>query len=364
LAERLKLKKILFICQQRLNRSPGQRFRFEQYIDFLASHGFQSKLAYLLSAEDDKIFYSKGKHFKKAIIFFKILVKRLKDVLISFRYDTVFIFREAFFVGPAWFEFLLSLSSAKVIFDFDDAIWIPNVSEANKSLIWLKNFKKIKHIIKMANMIFAGNQYLADYALQFNKNVKIIPTTIDTDSYRRSAASNEKNTICIGWTGSQTTIQHFDLIVPVFKKIKNKYKEKIAFKVVVNGKYVNDDLKIIGTSWSKERELEELLDFDIAIMPLPNDEWAKGKCGLKALQCMALNIPVVISPVGVNMEIIQDGVNGFLADSEEEWVQKLSQLIDSQELREEMGRQARQTVVEKYSVESQKERYLKFIKNI
>ena len=121
---------------------------------------------------------------------------------------------------------------------------------------------------------------------------------------------------------------------------------------------MNEELGIKGIGWNKEDEIKELSSFDIGIMPLPNDEWSSGKCGLKGLQYMALSIPTVMSPVGVNNEIIKDGENGVLADTKEEWVERISLLIDSRELREKMGAAARKTVVEKYSTESQKEVYL------
>jgi glycosyltransferase involved in cell wall biosynthesis len=116
-------------------------------------------------------------------------------------------------------------------------------------------------------------------------------------------------------------------------------------------------LDIQGIKWCKETELSELSRFDVGIMPLPDDQWSRGKCGLKGLQYMALEIPAIMSPVGMNTEIISDGVNGFLAGSDEEWVKKLSFLIDSKPLREKIGRKGRETVVARYSVSSQKDIY-------
>jgi glycosyltransferase involved in cell wall biosynthesis len=151
---------------------------------------------------------------------------------------------------------------------------------------------------------------------------------------------------------------HFEYAIPFLRKINEKYGNDITFKVIGDSSYQNEELNIVGISWNEADEIKELSGFDIGIMPLPDDEWAKGKCGLKGLQYMALEIPTIMSPVGVNTEIIQDGVNGFLAVDIDEWVEKLSLLIESLALREKLGKAARKTVLEKYSFESQKQNYL------
>ncbi|MES2621370.1 MAG: glycosyltransferase family 4 protein [Bacteroidota bacterium] len=350
--------KVLFITNHRKDRSPGQRFRFEQHLDFLEKNGYEITFSYFLNERDDRLFYSSGNYFHKVRILIKNIWMRAMEVITANQYDIIFIFREATVLGTSLFEKWMAKSKAKLIFDFDDSIWIDNVSEGNKNLSFLKNAKKTSDIITVCDLIFAGNQYLADYAKQFNKNVRIIPTTIDTQEYQRIPISKQDNKVCIGWSGSFSTIQHFKYALPALTEIKKKYGDKISVKVIGDAKYKNEELGVISLNWNKEDELKELSSFDIGIMPLPDDEWAKGKCGLKGLQYMALEIPTIMSPVGVNSEIIQDGTNGFLAFDKEEWIDKLSQLIESDEKRKAMGLAARKTVVEKYSVASLKERYL------
>jgi len=339
---------ILFIAAHRPGRSPSQRFRFEQYFDYLAENGWNCRLSYLLSEKDDKIFYQPGKFFLKTIILFKSIITRFRDLASKNKYDIIFIQREAFMTGSVFFEKRFSKSRAKIIFDFDDAIWNLDISDANKKLGFLKNPSKTAKIIALSDLIFAGNQYLADYAKQFNKNVMVIPTTIDT-SYHEEAKGKKEEGICIGWTGSLTTIKHFQFAVPVLEKLKIKYGDRITFKVIGDKNYTNKNLGIAGTAWSGETEIQELQSIDIGIMPLPDDEWAKGKCGLKGLQYMALGIPTIMSPVGVNTEIISQGVNGFLASMEEEWLEKLQLLIENPDLRKKFKTEGRKTVEEKYS---------------
>jgi glycosyltransferase involved in cell wall biosynthesis len=220
----------------------------------------------------------------------------------------------------------------------------------------MKNPGKTAKLISLADLVFAGNQYLADYAHHHNENILIVPTTIDTDEYKQTPFRDAEQ-LCIGWSGSITTIRHFEVVIPVLHRLKNKYGNKLVFKVIGDANFSVQELGIQGIRWSKQDELDELSKIDIGIMPLPDDEWSKGKCGLKGLQYMALGIATVMSPVGVNTEIIQNGTNGFLATTDDEWFGVLCQLIDDADLRKRMGEAARKTVVEKYSVESQKKVY-------
>jgi glycosyltransferase involved in cell wall biosynthesis len=353
--------KILFLTVHRPNRSPSQRFRFEQYLPYLKEKGFECNHFFLLDEKADKIFYSHGKIISKLFLAIKSAQKLFKLTLQANDYDFIFIQRECFMLGTSYFEKRFSKSKAKLIYDFDDSIWLLDVSNANKAFAWLKNPDKTSKIITLSDIVVAGNSYLAAYAKQFNQNIKLIPTTVDTDLYFRKK-SNQGDKICIGWSGSLTTIKHFETAIPVLKKLKSKYGDKLIIKVMGDENYTNNDLGINGIKWSSETELEELSTFDIGIMPLPNDQWAKGKCGLKGLLYMSIEIPTIMSPVGVNTEIINDGENGFLATSDEEWINKLSALIESKTLREKIGKAGRDTVVNKFSVESQKSNYLALFK--
>lgn len=360
---RLAMKRILFVAAHRPNRSPSQRFRFEQYIKYLEENGYHCHQSFIIKEHYEKRFYNPGNFTHKAYIFLRSFVKRLWEVVRYFNYDIIFVQREAFMTGTTIFEYLYTKTNAKLVFDFDDSIWIHDVSDANKKLGWLKNPDKTSKIIELSDLVFAGNEYLADYARRFNKNVVIIPTTIDTNEYKNLHLNNHPS-ICIGWSGSMTTIKHFEYAIPFLLEIKKKYGDKVSFKVIGDASYRNEALGITGIAWNKEEEIKELSTFDIGIMPLPHDEWAKGKCGLKGLQYMALEISTIMSPVGVNTEIIKDGVNGFLAETNEEWINKLSLLIDSLDLRLQMGREGRRTVEKSYSVESQKENYLRYFNEL
>lgn len=356
-------KKILFIVHHRPNRSPGQRFRFEHHLEFLKQNGFEIKYSYLLNEFDDKIFYSKSKIILKFWILIKSFFIRFYDFFRAYNYDIVFIYREAFMLGTVIFEKLYKLTGAKIVFDFDDAIWLNDTSEGNQNLKWLKNANKYKKIIELSDIIFAGNKFLSEYASNFNNNIVILPTVINTSYHKPEKTQKDYNKICIGWTGSSTTLKHFETAIPFLKKIKDKF-DNVYFKIIVNTEYYCKELETKSTLWNVNTEIQDLSEIDIGIMPLPNDDWSKGKCGFKGLQYMSLCIPTIMSPVGVNTEIIEDGINGFLANTENEWIEKVSQLIYSEQLRKNLGNSGYKTIIEKYSVDSQKHRYLEILINL
>lgn len=357
-------KKALFICLHRPDRSPSQRFRFEQYLGYLNENGYDCQHVFLLDAQDDKTFYSRRKLLSKARILISSVMLLIKHTYFK-KYALIFVQREAFMLGTAFFEKQMSKRS-KLIFDLDDSIWMTqtgDIKSANKFLYFLKDPNKTKHIIEAAHMVFAGNPYIADFASKHNKNVKIVPTTIDTDEYAYVKRTDEGQ-ICIGWSGSVTTIIHFEFVLEALKVIKKKYGERVRFLVVGSADFKNEELGIVGLPWSKERELEDFRSMDIGLMPLPDDEWTKGKCALKGLQYMSFGIPCIMSPVGVNSAIIQDGVNGFLASNQAEWVKSLSDIIDSFELRQRIGKAGRDTVVNQYSIEANKVLYVKYFNEL
>jgi glycosyltransferase involved in cell wall biosynthesis len=357
-------REILFATVHPPGRAPSQRFRYEQYVDFLAEHGFRTTFAPILRADDYAAVYREGDYLRKGVIAARGLARRLADARRLPRFDIVFVQREAMQLGTSWFEALSARSRPRLVYDFDDAIWLPNVSDANRKLAWLKRPAKTAKLIGMADLVLAGNAYLADYARPINPRVSIVPTTIDTDHHVRDTSARKTAEICIGWTGSPTTIQHFDLIVPVLHRVKERYGEHVRFKLIGDGRYRNEALGIRGQDWDASTEISELSAIDIGVMPLPDDEWARGKCGLKGLQYMALEIPSVMSPVGVNTEIVEDGVNGFLAADGDEWFDKLCKLIDSESLRRELGSRSRETVESRYSVRSQRDRYLSLLNGL
>lgn len=358
-----KTHKVLIVADHRKDRSPNQRFRIEQYITYLSENGFECELSPLLDADDDKVFYASGAILQKISIILKSIRKRKQDLRNIKKYSLVFLVRQSLLTRGTWFEKAVKDKNIPIIYDFDDAIWLSDVSNANKAFAWLKDPTKIETSIRLSSLIFAGNDYLADYARQFNKRISVIPTTIDIGEYK-PLEKKKSQILTIGWSGSLTTIKHFEYALPFLSKLKAEYGDLIQIKVIGDANYRNEELGIVGQAWKKDTEVEDLCEFDIGIMPLPDDKWAKGKCGLKGLQYMALGIPTIMSPVGVNSSIIQQGENGFLASDESQWLTYLRELLTNAELRRTVGLKARQTVEQKYSSQVWKETYLETFRKL
>ncbi len=340
----------------RKGRAPSQRFRFEQYLDYLTSQGFVCHYSTLISASDDPFYHGKGHLLKKVLIGMKALLIRIRDVLRMNQYDIIFISRRAFLTETMFFEWIFSHSRASIVFDIDDAIWIDAVSDYNRKFAWLKGKSNTQNIVRLSDLVFAGNRYIADFALRHNESVVIVPTTIDTAMYK-PADKAERSEVVIGWSGSWSTIQHFRLAIPALRLLKARYQDRIRFKVIGDKNFHEESLGIVGDAWVEATEVKDLLEIDIGLMPLPDDQWSWGKCGLKGLQYMALEIPTLMSPVGVNNEIIQHGINGYLCLTQEDWVNSLTVLIEDAQLRKSIGKAGRQTVVDRYSVDAWKSAY-------
>lgn len=354
-------KTIFFLAPYPKGKAPSQRFRFEQYLSFLEEMGFNCTVYSFLSEKGWETIYKKGSFFAKMGAVLYAFHKRLLLLFKLNKADFLFIHREASHVGPPIFEWIISkVLRRKFIYDFDDAIWLPNYSEQNAKFERLKNYKKVNKVMAWADTVTAGNEYLKNYALQFNQNVHVLPTTIDTENHHNQKTVHSKSPVVIGWTGSHTTAQYLAIILPILKRLEDEF--IFEFRVISNENPKLDLRNFSFTKWNKETEIKDLAEINIGIMPLKDDKWAKGKCGFKALQYMALEIPCVISSVGVNTAIIEDGKNGFLAEDVNAFYDKLKVLLQSQSLRESTGLAGRKRIIDQYSVNANKETYLALFK--
>jgi glycosyltransferase involved in cell wall biosynthesis len=348
-------KKVLFLFPYPCGESPSQRFRFEQYLDLLREHNIEFVLSPFFQGSQWRMIYSSKHYFEKFRLLAGGILRRLGMLFTLLQYDFVFIHREALPFGPPVIEWLIAkVFRKKIIYDFDDAIW--TTDKTNESLLSrvIKWRRKVGTIARWSYRVSSGNEYLCNYARSFTASEKVIlnPTTIETDEdYNRELHRIEKNPqrVIIGWTGSRSTLKYMREQMPVLRRIVGRYPHVDVLVIADQDDGLNPE-RFYFRKWSEATEISDLLLMDIGIMPLPDDLWAQGKCGLKALQYMALEIPSVISPVGVNQVIIQHGINGFLCNSPEEWFQTLSILIENEALRRKTGSAGRDTVVDSYSV--------------
>jgi glycosyltransferase involved in cell wall biosynthesis len=353
---------VLAVVPALYDTSPGQRFRLEQWERFLLERGIEITYSPFETVELREVLYSPGNAGRKVAAVLSGLNRRRSEISNVRDFDLVYVFREAAILGPAFFERRIAASGVPMIFDFDDAVFVAYRSPSNGYLSYLKFPSKTETIIRLSSHVIAGNAYLADYARGFNSNVTIIPTTIDTDVYRESIEYSERETPVIGWSGSFSTIQHLDTVRGVFQDLAKQHRFKL--RVIGTDQYSIPGVETETLKWNARTEVEDLRAMDIGIMPLPNDDWSKGKCGLKALQYMALGIPTVCSPVGVNTEIIQENENGLIAGSCEEWIDKLSRLIIDSSLRSRLGAAGKATVESGYSAQVQAPRVAELFEKV
>ena len=350
--------RILFLVPYPVKRAPSQRFRVELFEPVLKDAGISYTVSPFMSERTWDILYKPGNTLKKALSIAGGYLRRLRNVLIDVHgYSHVFIHREAAPLGPPVFEWILTkLWGKRVIYDFDDAIWIPNTGNENKIAAALKANWKVKRICNWVETVIAGNEYLCAFARQHNENVVCIPTVVDTERFHNKVKEHRTDSIIIGWTGSHSTLPFLEEILPTLRELNKEH--RFTLLVIANRKPSFEFPSMMFIPWKVETEIDDLLHADIGIMPLKADQWSEGKCGFKLIQYLSLGIPAVASPVGVNSKIIDHGVNGFMANNPQEWKQHLLDLINDPEKRHAFGKAGRQKMIREYSLQSQKEIFL------
>lgn len=313
-------------------RGPSSRYRVFQFEGRYRDAGVSLDAQVLF---DDRYFEILRSSFPAARKPSYILSRYLqrKEVLRSYTADLVVVEHQLYPYLPFVFE--RKSLPARYLLEFDDAIY-------------LKHPRKMPGLIREAAAVITGNRILAEYALQFHSDVHVVPTVLDTDVFApREKAPSDR--IRIGWTGLEYNFDYLRLLAPVFRNLVAKYPVEV---VILSGSSPSGfHFPFRFETWDPERETEQINEFDIGVMPLEDDSWSRGKCGMKLLQFMSMQIPAVASPVGVNREILQEGVNGFTARSLAEWEERLAMLIQDADLRRRMGIAARERIVRDYSVD-------------
>ncbi|TAF66665.1 MAG: glycosyltransferase [Cytophagales bacterium] len=360
--------KILFLVPYPSGEAPSQRFRFEQYFVSLEKASHQYEVHSFLDVGTWQILYKKGNNWAKIKGIVSGFWRRFQLLWGLKKFDFVFIHREATPIGLPWVEwYIAKIARKKIIFDFDDAIWLPDSAKTGFLKKLVKCYWKTSYLCRYAYKVSAGNDYLCDYALQYNSNTFLNPTTIDTENlhnpFHFEQLTSLTRTKTIGWTGTHSTLMYLDFLVPILQKLEQKY--AFVFLVIAN-KMPHFQLKSLRyVPWQKTTEIADLMQMDLGLMPLTDDAWAKGKCGFKALQYMSLGIPAVASPVGVNTKMIEHGKNGWLCDTAKEWELILTQWLNDEGFDEkEMSANARQSVIQYYSVKSNEQNFLHLFEHL
>ena len=316
----------------------GHRFRVEQYFPYLIAHQVEPKWQPLSGSWKERL----------------ILYRQLPF------FDVACIQRRL--LSP--FEFYwIRKKSWKVLFDLDDAVMYRSSSSPRPRS--LSRWLKFRSMVKGSDVVTVGNQFLKSRVLKVDreKKVFVIPTSIDTNLYPRKKKISNHEEIVLGWIGTKGNLKYLKKLEPVFEAIHQRFAQ-VKLKIVSNDFYDSPHLPVIKKPWKLEDENDDLVSFDIGLMPLDDDLWSRGKCGLKIIQYLSVGVPVVCTPVGINSDIVQDGENGYWARDHQEWIDRLSNLIQKPDLRLKMGLKGMETVEREYSLTITSEKFFNVLQSL
>jgi glycosyltransferase involved in cell wall biosynthesis len=338
----------------------SSRYRFYQNLPLLESYDIETTVQFLFS---DSYVKKIGQH--KSPQYLKIIssyLKRITFLISNSSFDLVFIEKELMPWMPYVFESLLMNFDAPYVVDYDDASF-HRYDSHSKSLVRRLLGNKIDQIMKKSSLVIAGNTYLAARATDAGaKRVEVLPTVIDINKYNVMSLV-ENTAITIGWIGSPSTTKYLQGLASVFQEIAAENNNTRLVAIGANDFQI-DGVEVEVKRWSEESEVSELQKIDIGVMPLDDTPWSRGKCGFKLIQYMACSKPVIASPIGVNSEIVEHGVNGFLASTLAEWKHYLQALINNRELSMQMGKQGRLKVEREFSLQVTGPQLVEFLKSV
>lgn len=355
----MKKMSVLFLTKYS-REGASSRYRFFQFFPYFESHGIHCDFSNLTDFKYLETLYSRKE--RKGMTFFSFLFRRLGALSRAGRYDLVVIEYESLPYLPALPEIIFKYLKIPFIVNYDDATFYRYSLSLNPIFRALLG-KKIDTVMKNANVVIAGNEYLADYARKAGAGkIEIMPTVVDLDRYPVSEHRNN-DIFTIGWIGSPSTTKYLTAIGPALAKVCGDNGARV---VLIGG---SADFKLSGVPieikpWSEDSEIGDLQSCDVGIMPLEDGLWEKGKCGLKAIQYMACALPVIASPVGMNREIVEDGKTGYLANSNDEWINALESLKFDKGLRKRMGEAGRKKVERCYSLQIMAPRFYDLIVSV
>ncbi len=315
--------------------SPGTRLRTLSYVPYILGRGHDVKVLFPMNA-------GPGERRKRRLV---RSLEVLRDAAMARHYDLVVVYRKTY---PGISSRVLRATARKIIFEYDDAIFNPSPSEPQGQKEQARYLKNFLGMIDVADHVVAGNRFLAEAA--GDRPCSVLPTGVDLRIFRPSDRPRRPEGCVLGWIGTAENLPEWEHLIPAFRQVCAEH-PGVRFKIVSNREPPSYGLPVDYEQFTIDREAECIHDFDIGLMPLEDTPWNRGKCSMKALQCMAVETPVVISPVGMNNEVIEPQVSGLFASTEREWVQEIGRLVASPEVRTRMGRAARKAVEAAYSLE-------------
>lgn len=344
-----RLRPWVFLCGDTLHNA-GIRHRAWLFSCELEAAGEPCVLCLPASPEERVRLWEQGNRALKALYLVRCGLRLLAALRHVPRARAVFIRGRLFPYGPPVLERLVRFLNPAVMFDVDDAVWEPPAF-VTSPFVRFQDRGWARKMCGLARVAVAGNELIAEYLRAYGgKGVRIIPTCVDMDRFppRKCPPKPPGPSVVVGWIGSRDNQGYLRNVADALVRASRKHPLRLL--VVSNGSFAWPGLEVENRPWSLEREADDLYEMDIGIMPLDDTPRARGKCAFKALLCMAAGMPVVLSPVGMNREVVEHGVSGYLAATAEEWEQYIGTLCANAALREEMGRKARERVLRSYSL--------------
>ena len=326
----------------------SSRMRFYQYLPWLEAAGISITAAPLFS---DGYVQGLQQNTKNLFEAMRAYAGRVQTLLSSRRFDLLWIEKEALPWLPAWFEKTLLSGAVPYVLDYDDAVF-HYYDQHRNSVVRALLAGKHPALIQRAALVVAGNAYLTEFARAAGaRRVELVPTVIDLERYPLAAINSLKidGPPCVGWIGQRATAAFLAPYAPLFKRLSADRRARFA-AIGIDAQSLG--LPMESIVWSEKTEAASISSFDIGIMPLVDEPFERGKCGYKLIQYMACSLPLVASPVGVNRQIVEHGVNGFLAETPEQWEQALRTLLADAGLRQHMGRAGRLKVEQQYCIQA------------
>ena len=351
--------RVLFLTKYARNGA-SSRYRTFQYLPWLEQAGIHCQVMPLFDEAYLSHRYQSGRGHARDLV--RAFLRRLGALVAARHFDLVVVEKEIFPYFPALPERALGWLGVPYVADYDDALF--HQYDQHRSP-WIRRLlgRKIARVMRRAALVTAGNAYLADYAVRAGApRVEIIPTVIDLGRYPQSSAIRLPNApFTIGWIGSPSTAKYLQTIAPALAEVCAGGLSRV--RLIGSGPLELHDVPVEVLPWDESTEVSNMQQFDVGIMPLPDQAWERGKCGFKLIQYMACGLPVVASPVGVNTEIVEHGQNGFLASTIDEWVEAMRTLMLDTKLRQRMGQAGRRKVEEDYCVQATGPRLTELIKS-
>ena len=322
-------------------QAASTRYRLGQYVQGLKANGIDLHITPLL--KDDYVtrtFAGRTYSIKELTIDY---VNRLLFLTKQGKYDVAIVHVELFPLLPGGIE--SRLLRVPYIYDFDDAFFLKYRQKRFRRVSFLLK-DKFAPVLSRAAAVLAGNHYLANYANQLNSATTFLPTVVDTDRYVPQASKRD-HVFTVGWIGSPSTSVYLRVLASPLAQLGRE--GPVRFIVVGGRCEAIDGVEVVNLPWEEATEVRLINKFDVGVMPLFDDEWARGKCALKLIQYMACGVPVIASPVGANLDVINNSC-GLLAGDSDAWLGGLRRLRDDRGLRRDMGVVGRQRVEQFYSL--------------